>query len=287
LSERRAYLQPPVTGEQRLVVGFVVLSIAAHIIAFSIEGFGFLRTKLPPVVEWEMEADLIADFDFASSKETVIPDAKVDEEIGVPDTMLPQLTKTFSVVEDQVPEALEGEEPAPTPDAQELVKDKSDINLNADRDKSNRLAKQEALKRMHLERLREKNKDKELKTTRDDALASIRDQLAMNDRLSAKRHAGVGDSAIKQYRSSLQQAVRRQYTLPEAYNMQNANLLVVISITVNERGDLMSSSIEQSSGDRVFDDLAFAAVRRAAPLPRPPPGQAGEVIFLQFSPRNL
>lgn len=97
----------------------------------------------------------------------------------------------------------------------------------------------------------------------------------------------VGKKALDRYRLILQKSVRRNYELPEAYNFKNMDLNVVIAIKVTAKGELLTSLVAKSSGDQVFDDLAFSAVQKSAPLPFPPKDQVGQLIHLKFSPKSF
>ncbi|WP_166652541.1 energy transducer TonB family protein [Enterovirga rhinocerotis] len=46
---------------------------------------------------------------------------------------------------------------------------------------------------------------------------------------------------------------------------------VVIRITIDREGRIVHLAVAQSSGIAAFDEAALRMVRRAEPLPRPPP----------------
>lgn len=51
---------------------------------------------------------------------------------------------------------------------------------------------------------------------------------------------------------------------------------VVIDVTFDRLGHVVSSSIAESSGDAAYDEAALAMVRRSDPVPQPPPPVADE-----------
>jgi protein TonB len=56
---------------------------------------------------------------------------------------------------------------------------------------------------------------------------------------------------------------------------------VMIGFTIDQRGDILSRQIVQSSGSKLLDDAALASLDRSAPFP-PPPGEASSApIALQ------
>jgi protein TonB len=54
------------------------------------------------------------------------------------------------------------------------------------------------------------------------------------------------------------------------------NVKVVVNVTFDRMGHVVSSSIAESSGDRAYDEAALAMLRRSDPVPRPPPLIADE-----------
>ena len=51
---------------------------------------------------------------------------------------------------------------------------------------------------------------------------------------------------------------------------------VVVGFTLDRTGRVLSSTVIKSSGDPVFDEAALAMMRRADPVPQPPPLVADE-----------
>ena len=58
-----------------------------------------------------------------------------------------------------------------------------------------------------------------------------------------------------------------------------------LSVRILGTGEVIRAEVQQSSGNRLFDDSALSAVNKASPLPVPPPGVRGELVF-EFNPDN-
>jgi TolA protein len=272
--------------QDQLVKKLIYFSIAAHLGVMVLQSVQWFWSVPEFPNEWAIDATLVADFDVGAPDKTVIPDAKKDEQAAAPKDMLPQLTKRFSVDEaaaaddaGEVPSDLQKSDKA----NESKEKEKLKIVEQAD---ANKIKMQDALKRLALEKLRKQNESDTAKTEKVDGLARIKEQLASNEKVNAGAVGGMSGE-VQRYRALLQQAVRRHYALPEAYNLKDANLVVVISVVINERGELMKQDVYKSSGDSVFDELALTAIKSAVPLPPPPRAQAGEMIHLQFTPKSF
>lgn len=281
-------------NQDRLLHYFIAVSVAVHVLFWIGQGLSSLWTSTPPPIdEWSMDADLVTDLKFSAPSQTALPNAQVAPEAAVPSQLLPQLPKKFEVK--QAEKADDPTEEKAEPDPKTAAEEKQAAQPVAtqtkeDLDEKNRISMDDALKRLAVERLRQEQKDKQvaMKAPKVDELARLKEELAQRPEDLNSGVKGAGSKAGQdRYRGLLQKAVGRHYSLPEAYNMKNAGLRVVIAIVVNDRGELVSCSIHQSSGDKLFDNLAYKAVKDAAPLPRPPEGQAGETIFMHFTPKSF
>jgi protein TonB len=56
---------------------------------------------------------------------------------------------------------------------------------------------------------------------------------------------------------------------------------VSIAFTLDRRGHVVSSSVKRSSGQAAFDDAALAMMKRADPVPAPPPALADEGLSFE------
>jgi len=265
---------------------FVATSFCVHVLVIIASMFSWPRPALN-IDEWAMDADLISDLNTTSPTTTSLPDAKVAEEAKAPKDMLPQLPKRF-----EVDEATQNEEKTFTETNNEKstvakTEEEKKFEFRKDDEAQNRVKKDDALRRLALERLREMDKiakTRQAEAPKESALAKLRDEVNQaKDGVNAGA-GGAAFSALKNYRGSLQASVRRNYSLPEAYNFKSANMKVTIAIVVNEKGDVISLGLHESSGDSVFDDMALQAVKKSVPLPTPPAELVGEKILMQFKP---
>ncbi len=282
-------------NQDRLLTYFLSVSVSLHVFFWLIQSLSFLWSNVtPPMDEWAMDADLVTDLRFSAPSQTALPNAQVAPEAAVPSQVLPQLPKKFEVKQaEKIDDAVVEEKAQPDPkteQAKQQAAQPTAVTAKTDPDEKNRISMEDALKRLAVERLRQEQKDKQLamKSPKVDELARLKEELAQRpDDLNAGVKGSGGKAGQDRYRGLLQKAVGRHYALPEAYNMKNASLRVIVAIVVNDRGELLSCAIHQSSGDKLFDNLAYKAVKDAAPLPKPPEGQAGESIYLHFTPKSF
>jgi len=241
-----------------------------------------------------MDADLVGDFDLGEPPPlTAIPDSIKEEEAKAPEQMLPQLPKKFTVKEkaveeEGIPEKITEEAKKKEEDALEAKKQKK-LAMKRQEDEANKLKEEEIRKRAALEMIRKNlDKEKQAKADADDPIARLKDEIAKRNNTNNGAFASAGAKGeAKKYNGKLQRIIRRNYALPESYNLKNAKLRVVISISVGENGNLMKMGVEKSSGDAMFDDLAVQAVKASTPLPRPPRGLVAQSILLNFTPQSF
>ena len=79
-------------------------------------------------------------------------------------------------------------------------------------------------------------------------------------------HRGTGQDTDFYY-SIISRKIWQQWTYP---NAQTAGLEVIISIKIDEKGEVVSQKVEKSSGNLLFDRSAIKAISKASPLPPPP-----------------
>jgi TonB family protein len=81
----------------------------------------------------------------------------------------------------------------------------------------------------------------------------------------------------------LQAAIRRNYAIPETLKFKTVSP-VILAIELSESGYLVSSKVEESSGDAYFDELALQAAKASVPLPPPPAALVNQKILFRFTP---
>lgn len=280
--------------ETRLVYIFLAFSVLCHLSVVMFDNWKWARLKPPLIEEWVISTDLVSPLDLAAADKETIPEAKKAEEAAAAENMLPQITKKYSIEEatEKKSDMTFDEEDKPNVAEEKKEEAKPDVEKNEieqvqkDDDESNRLKKDEALKRLALEQLRnQQKKAKETEAPAKDALARLKSELS-------KSKTGIGEPGLKGtrrnvYQALLQKALQKNFALPEAYNLKNADLVVTISLILNERGDPTKVDIYKSSGDSVFDRMAMKTVYDSAPLPAPPLDEVGQEIHVNFTPRSL
>jgi|GEM_PF-859254 len=279
------------TQEERLFRVFVVVSAVIHLGVVLVQGISLWQKRQQIMEEWTMDADLISDIESGAPKKSALPDAKESPEEKVSDRLLPQLTKKFTIDEKPPEEKtfLEKQEVKPgEKPVKEEIQEARAPTVPKDDDEQNKLQKEEALKRLAIESLRRQEKlDKENKAeTKGDPKIADKGQ-SMKD-INTGANVGIPNrSSFNRYRSQIQAAVKRNYSLPEAYNYKSADIKVVMAILLTENGSIADLKVESSSGDQVFDDFALQALKASSPLPPPPRDMVGIWIALHFTPGSF
>jgi periplasmic protein TonB len=86
------------------------------------------------------------------------------------------------------------------------------------------------------------------------------------------------DSAARALKLTWQKALMAHLNRNKRYPAEAARRSVAVSIAfvLDRLGHVVSFSVKRSSGDRAFDDAALAMMKRADPVPAPPPVVADE-----------
>lgn len=282
----RTFLQG---DEGVLLRRWLLLSVVVHALVFLVRPLDWLAPAPLPVNEWVMDADILPDLPMDGANEDQLPDAKPAEAPEIPSNLLPQLPQRFSVKESTPQEEAVSLEDAPKDGAKkEQAKTEAPSPPLDLPQEDNKIDLQELRRRLALERLR---REQEIESTRTRApkrseLAQLKEDLLKKGTV----RGGSGDAGAasqRGYVEQLRRSIRRHWSLPDAYNLKDANLMSVLHVTLNEQGGVMDLKVERASGDAAFDDLAMRAVQEAAPLPKPPKEFVGRPIPLQFSPKTL
>jgi protein TonB len=292
---RGTFFFPNAGGEERLIVAFVLLSLTVHATIAVIDKFSLFHKK--PVTledEWTMDIDLATDVDVTVPPKTALPKAEIAPEPKAQAELLPQVTKTVSVKEDTKKEEAIAEEKAPEKvepkkdDAKIAPEEKKneDVKLKTPPEvKDNQIDQKELLKRLALEKLRSEEKTaKKTEAPEKSDLARVIENLNTSKKNDLASATALGKGHVNKYTALLKAAIRRNYSLPEAYNLRGAALKVGILIAVGAGGDLQELEVKEPSGEPAFDEATLAAVRASLPLPKPPEDVAGQSFMLVFTP---
>lgn len=193
--------------------------------------------------------------------------------------ILPQLPKKYVL---QKPRPLPVE-PEPAPELAESEpepqKNKPPIEekvTNNTNNEENLLKINEALQRLALEKLRTQKR----KETKRQADISNKMQQAIAS-LKSLRHSSA---LAANYQTALRIAIKRNFILPDIYDLRNASIEVRLEIRIDARGNLLRMKMLKSSRNKVFDDLAMAAVRNTSPFPIPPVELVDKKIIVILTP---
>jgi TonB family protein len=282
----------PIGMPDDLRFAWIVLlgTIFAHFLVLAINPQWFFSP--PPV---DLEQSIAVDVDFMNHlsldapQETALPNAKKSDDAAVPANLLPQLPKKFEVedqskteekqfVEEKDPKADNSlaDKKVSTPEKDEILKTKEDPN---------KVTKDDLMKRLAVEKLKQQNKiDLQMKAQKN-ALAKLKEELSANDANSNSGFGAVGVGAIRArtYADLLRAAVKRNLYLPKTFEYEQAKLVTQLSVVINSKGELIDVKLSKSSGNGAYDQAAIAALHNSVPLPQPPSEIAGQAITFNLS----
>jgi TonB family protein len=264
---------------------FAVVSFSIHFFFFLAQGLHLIGQRRQIIEEWAIDADLLVDATSGAPKDSALPDALKADEVKVSERMLPQLPKQFAVENEQTPRDKTFTERDEKAGPEQKVEETKKISRTQDDlEEKNRLKKDDALRRLALEKLRQENKL--AKKTEAPAADSTRLQEESKDTSALNTGASQGilsASEANRYRARLQAAIRRNYAIPETLKFKTVSP-VILAIELSESGYLVSSKVEESSGDAYFDELALQAAKASVPLPPPPAALVNQKILFRFTP---
>jgi colicin import membrane protein len=175
------------------------------------------------------------------------------------------------------PKAAPKPEPKPEPKVEPKPQPKADIDLNEKKEKE-RKAREQALaekKKRQEQELAEKKKRLEQeraelkKKQAAEAEAKRREQeQAEAHRKAAQAQAAAQGREIDKYRQAIAAKIKRFIVEPP--NVQG-NPVAELSITTLPGGEVLDVRTRKSSGQAAWDNACERAIRRAQPLPLPPP----------------
>lgn len=115
-------------------------------------------------------------------------------------------------------------------------------------------------------------------------LSSIKQAVDTNQKEAASAAQASANLTLKEkYMGLIQQTIRSNWI--NQFD-PTANLTVVLKISLDKAGNVLSVTVSQSSGNAAFDRQAVLAVKKSSPLPLPPdPSMAKDFmnLILPFS----
>ena len=264
--------------------------VFAHLIVLMLNPNWFFS---PPHIEMEestaVDVDFMNDLSLKAPQETALPNSKKSEDVSVPSNLLPQLPKKFEV-EDQkkTEEKTFAEEKDPTAEealAKKVVSTPEKEEVPKTKEDPNKVTKEDLLKRLAVEKLKQENKvDQQMKAQKN-ALAKLKEDLVAENAATNSGVGSVGVGAIraKTYADLLRAAVKRNLFLPKTFEYDRAQLITQLSVVINAKGELVDVKLARSSGNGAYDQAAIAALQNSVPLPQPPAEIAGQAITFNLS----
>ena len=237
---------------------FLLLSVLVHAVAIVFDPSHFFFRRDTPLNEGSIDVDLIA-FDAAPKH----------EESEAPPLMLPQVPKKFELEQPKKPDELSIDEKKEPP--------KEEPKVLIEQKKTD-----EDLTKVSLDRLiKEVNREKEKK-----AKAPVLTQALKERKQELEKGLLLGNLSMggneAGYRGVVGALIRRNYVLPEVYELKNSHIQAVVELLISDDGGITKLTLRSSSQNALFDQLALKTVENSAPFPAPPRDQAGKVITITF-----
>ncbi|MBF0441372.1 MAG: cell envelope integrity protein TolA [Oligoflexales bacterium] len=280
------------TDEDKLVIFAISISIILHLFVLFFEKFGKFSPSEPLIPEWKMDTELVTEEDLVGPDKSTLPNAKQSEKEAVPSNLLPQLPQSFTVKQAQKndDEGLPENKPEPQKEAEKEAdkpsndKDKPSPVSSTKQDEANKLAMQDAIRRLAIEKLRQMQNEKanRFEAPEQSSIVRLKDELKGSKRLQEAVAMGI-QKEREAYGKILNRTISKHYMLPQTFQSTVAKPVVILAIVVNMKGELVSVKVHQSSNDPVFDEYTIAAAKGAAPYEKPPKSLVGKVIHLAFT----
>jgi TonB family protein len=268
--------------EGQLLRACLALSLLAHAVVYvGLQRFPLSGERLKERGD-EVAITALLEYEW-DAKSPSIRASKQSEEIRVAKQTLPQLTKeltTSAQPAKKVPGGpTETNRPAMTDD-RPPSSPKKGRRLDPKEQKAAEIAKLEALQRLLKEKARQDKKfAQQDHSPRNKVLAKRQQQLEERQLLQEQLALTSG----AKYAGKIRQWVKRHYSVPEVYRLQQRAVKAVVYITLDRSGGLKALKLKESSGDPAFDSLALRALESSAPFPKPPPEWVGKTVAYAFS----
>lgn len=265
------------TKNEKTISG--ALALVMHLLFFALLVFG---------VSWQKkQADSVAIVDLWSNLPS--PQPKVAAPPPLPPEVKPEPPKPLPKVEPR---------PAPKPEPKPAVK--PDIALKEKLEKERRqkelekqkelLEKKKELEKKAREKIEAQKREEKLKAAKEkqekERLAREQDEAIK--KLAQQQAAQTAAQArmMDEYTRGIREKIKRNVVLPP--NMQG-NPEAQFYVVQIPGGEVLSVTLKRSSGIAAYDEAVERAIRKAQPLPPPPPGVAFSDVRelnLKFRPKE-
>ncbi len=275
--------------ENRLLIGFLVVSTLAHILVFygkpEIHKIDVKRFEAVDVDLGDFLIDPLPDKE-KPKKVIAIKKQKTAKEATIPSNMLPQLAKKIKMKEKSKEKAKDSKKNAEKKEEKKKAK-KKDVKPIAKEDlEANALEKAELKKRLALEKLRKSTdvkKSKELKVQSDKQNKIDEEALKLKQEQLAVQREEAKDPCTKFIKQFVKPMIDEQ--LPVKYKFGD-RITVDYLITPAQDLSIEKIAMEKTSEDDYFDQIVESALVASAPLPEPCRPFIGTQIRIRFSSSN-
>jgi protein TonB len=129
------------------------------------------------------------------------------------------------------------------------------------------------------EKLVEKKAPPEKKPPQEQRTKAKAEAATQSDKIAAPRdsQASAGSTSQASWKSKLMARLERAKRYPAGAERRREEGVVYVSFKLDSGGRVLSAQIARSSGYAELDQEVLALVKRASPLPPPPPGVPGQV----------
>ncbi|MCY4443207.1 MAG: TonB family protein [Proteobacteria bacterium] len=214
--------------------------------------------------------------DKSEIEETEVPEEKEDKKDHTEDAASDTLELEKSVVQEDEKEQVVQEGPLASRSKQ---KDRRAALEEKTRQAFVAMQKEEAMRRMLLEEARKK------KQFADKIEAEEVVETQVKASVKAEGGSVVSAAVYDEYTRQIQLAIARFYDLPEVYRYAGEDLKTLVVVTLDTKGYVLTSQVEESSGDSLFDRVSLDVISRASPFGEPPQAWVGREMVIHFAPR--
>ena len=256
--------------ESTLLKRLCIISLIAHVVLITVDLSRYLVWNAEEVVPLDMIIPFELIDEFPATAQQKAPEVLVNEQI------LPQLPKNFKIAGEVAPE-----EDMDDPE-HKLAAIKKELLQKKQEDDKNKieLTKKEALARLLKEKAR---KDKKFHNDAAALPQALKDRQAQLEAFLEKNASGMQLG----YTDIIRSWIKKNYQLPDAYNLKSENLEAVFKLVIDKNGQISELNLTKSSNNQMFDQLALKTIQDSAPYPSPPNDWVGRVITVPISVKNM
>ena len=116
-------------------------------------------------------------------------------------------------------------------------------------------------------------------STESRAAVQAQARVQQSERMAAAQTAsGVSSQSPASWQSQLMAHLERRKRYPPGAQSRGERGIVYVRFTIDPSGNVQSVNLSRSSGHAELDQEVLALVRRASPVPAPPPGAQRDII---------